>query len=76
MAPRRLPRGTRKDPVPVGYRIESEYKTRLDNVARNAGVSTSVLIEHMVEHLELTDQGIPVWWTPLPRDEELPINSE
>lgn len=75
MAPRRLPRGTRVDAVSLGYKIERPQKERLDAIARNAGVSSAVLIEKMLDHLELTDQGIPVWWEPLPRDGELPIDS-
>jgi hypothetical protein len=73
MAAARLPRGTRIEPVALGYKIERAKKERLDAIASNAQVSAAVLIEHMIDRLELTDQGVPVWWTPLPRDEELPI---
>ncbi|MCJ1697865.1 hypothetical protein MT349_18945 [Rathayibacter caricis] len=75
MAARRLPRGSRKDPVQLGYAVERPIKETLNAIARNAGVSTAVVIERMVEHVELTDQGIPTWWEPLPRDNELPMSA-
>lgn len=74
MAPRRRPRGSLVDPISVGYVVEQASKDRLDAIAQNAGVSSSLMYEQLIEHVELTDQGIPVWWKPLPRDEELPIN--
>jgi len=61
--------------VPVGWRIERASKSKLDAIAANAGVSAAVLIEQVIDHIELTDQGIPVWFEPLPRDEELPITA-
>ena len=76
MAPRRRPRGTLLDPVSMGYEVERASKAKLDAVAERAGVSSAVLFERMVEHLELTDQGLPVWWPEeLSRDGELPIDS-
>ncbi|KSU51596.1 hypothetical protein SAMN05216418_0129 [Microbacterium enclense] len=71
MAPRRRPWGSRNDPVALGYEVERPVRDKLRAIADNMGVATSVLIEQMVEHLELTDQGIPAWWEPLPRDDEL-----
>ncbi|WP_440711641.1 hypothetical protein [Herbiconiux sp. YIM B11900] len=76
MAPRRRPRGTLIDPVSMGYEVERASKARFDAVAERAGVSSAVLFERMVDHLELTDQGLPIWWPEeLPRDGELPIDS-
>lgn len=75
MAVRRRPRGTLLDPVNMGYQVERVSKEQFDAIAERAGVSSAVLFEAVVEHLELTDQGIPTWWTPLPRDGELPIDS-
>ena len=40
------------------------------------GVSAAVLVQLMDEHLELTDQGVPVWWEPLPRDDELAMPAD
>lgn len=70
----RRPRGTRVDPVPLGYAIERDSKSQLDAMAARAGVSTSVFIERMVDHVqtELDPEGRPVWW---PREEGLPIES-
>lgn len=62
------------DPVSTGYEVERASKERFDAIAERAGVSSAVLFEHVVAHLELTDQGIPTWWTPLSRDGELPID--
>lgn len=70
----RRPRGTRVDPVALGYAIERNSKSRLDAMAARAGVSTSVFIEQLVEHAEteLDDHGLPMWW---PQQEGLPIDS-
>lgn len=54
---------------------EGTTKTKFDAIARNCGLSGAQFFEELVKHVELTDQGIPTWWTPLPRDEELPIDS-
>lgn len=75
MAPRRRPRGTLLDPVPIGYVVERPSKEKFDAVAVRAGISSAVLFEMVVDHLELTDQGLPVWMPQQDRDGELPINS-
>lgn len=74
MSKPRRPRGTRVDPVPLGYAIERDSKKHLDAMAAHAGVSTSVFIEHLVEHVqtELDDRGLPTWW---PQQEGLPIDA-
>lgn len=76
MAARRLPRGTRHDPVALGWEVERNVRDRLKSIASNMGVSAAVLIQHMEEHLELTDQGVPTWWEPLPRDNELAMPAD
>lgn len=64
------------DPVATGWEIERAAKERLEAIASNARVSAAVMVEKIIEHVEVTDQGVPVWWEPLPRDEELPINPD
>lgn len=74
--PPRLPRGTRVDPIATGYVIERASKLRLDAIAQRSKMSGSVLLEHMIDHLEedLTDSGVPHWLPqPDPKDGELPI---
>ncbi|WP_454115742.1 hypothetical protein [Microbacterium lacticum] len=76
MAPRRRPRGTLVDPVSVGYVVEAEAKRKLDDVADLAGVSSAVMFEHIMKHLELNGRGLPITW---PQQElhhgELPIDT-
>lgn len=76
MAAYRRPRGTMRDPIRTGYEIERAAKERLDTLAAHAGVSSAFYFERLIENVELTDQGLPVWW---PEDrssaEELPIDS-
>lgn len=74
MAARRRPRGTRVDPVAPGYIIERAAKDQLGALAARAGVSPSLFIERMVEHVttELDDRGLPTWW---PEPEGLPIDT-
>ncbi|PQZ53199.1 hypothetical protein CQ040_16630 [Microbacterium sp. MYb54] len=68
-------RGSLIDPVIPGWRIERQNKERAEAIASRAGVSTSELIEQLLEHVELTDQGIPTWMPPRDRDGELPIDT-
>jgi len=76
MSQRRRPRGTLLQPVQLGYAVERPIKERFDTIAQRAGISSAVLFERVVEHIELTDQGLPVWWSEeAPRDGELPIDS-
>lgn len=73
MAPRRRARGSLVDPVNLGYEVERAAKSRLDRVAELAGVSSAVMFEHIMQNIELTDQGLPATWPENPRDGELPI---
>lgn len=76
MAPRRRPRGSLVDPVPIGYVVERAAKERLDRIADLASVSSAVMFEHILEHLELTSRGLPVTWPEQElHDGELPIDS-
>ena len=77
MAPRRRPRGSLIDPVPLGYVVERAAKDRLDKIAEKAGVSSSVMLEHIIANLELTSRGLPVTWPTSTdqRDGELPIDT-
>lgn len=67
--------GTRVQPKTLGWEVELESKQRFEAIAKRMGLSYSVFFEQVVEHLELTDQGIPPWAPPLDRDGELPIDS-
>ncbi len=76
MAPRRRPRGSLVDPVPLGYVVEREAKKKLDRIADQASVSSAVMFEHLIEHLELTVRGLPVTWPEQElHDGELPIDA-
>jgi len=59
----------------MGYVVERLSKEKFDAIAVKAGISSAVLFEMVVDHLELTDQGLPVWLPAQNRDGELPINS-
>jgi len=74
MTDRRLPYGTRVDPVKFGIRVERRNKDRFDGLARDLGLSSAALFDLMVENLELDDQGRPTWLPDeLPKDGELPM---
>ncbi|WP_157372183.1 hypothetical protein [Arthrobacter sp. Soil736] len=61
----RLPWGTRKEPVRLGWAIEGARKKRLDAMAERAGVSSAVFLEAMIDHVEaeVTAEGLPSWWS-------------
>lgn len=78
MSVKRLPRGTRVRPVRVSWLLAEARKKRFEQIAQRAGVSTSVFLERVIDHLEteLTDQGLPDWWPASdPNDGELPIET-
>jgi hypothetical protein len=68
----RLPWGTRKETVRLGWAIEGARKKRLDSLAHRAGVSSAVFLEAMIDHLdgEISQDGLPSWWRT---DGTLPI---
>lgn len=79
MAVKRLPKGTRVAPVRVSWEIETARKERFDQIARNLGISSSALLEVVIDHLdnELTERGVPEWMPqPEPKDGELPIDGD
>jgi len=75
MAIRRRPRGTLNSPATLGWEVEKEKRERFIEIAKRADVSAAVLFEMVVDHLELTDQGIPTWMPEQDRAGELPIDS-
>ena len=62
-------------PVQLAYTVEGASKSRFEAIAKRSGMTGAVFFEAVVEHLELTDQGIPSWVPPLDRDGELPIDT-
>ncbi|WP_448812163.1 hypothetical protein [Agromyces bauzanensis] len=70
----RLPRGTRIDPVTLGYDVERANKNKWKGIADHVGISPSALFDAMVENIELDDRGYPTWLPEQPlKDGELPI---
>lgn len=74
MAPRRRPRGSVLEPIPVGFTFETQANERLDVLAKHMSVSRSFFVQRLIEHAdaELQSTGELAWW---PREEELPIDS-
>lgn len=72
---RRRPRGTLQKRAAFGIAIEEEKKLRFEAIAAKSGMTSALFLEAMIDHLELTDQGIPPWVPPLSRDGELPIDA-
>lgn len=62
-------------PVQLAYTVEGASKSRFEAIAKRSGMTGAVFFEAVVDHLELTDQGIPSWVPPLDRDGELPIDT-
>ncbi|MFK4299871.1 hypothetical protein ABH924_005061 [Arthrobacter sp. GAS37] len=63
MAPRRLPKGTRVNPVRLGWAIEEQRKDVIDNLANRAGVSSAVILEAIIDHIQadIPEVGLPSW---------------
>lgn len=76
MAARRLPRGTRKDPVVFPLSVEKRNRDRWKEIAELNSISPSAMFDAMVEHIDLDLRGRPTWLPEVPpRDGELPIDS-
>ncbi|MDZ5146365.1 hypothetical protein [Microbacterium testaceum] len=71
----RRERGTMINPKPLTYMVSGAVKERFEAIAKRSGMTGALFFEAIVEHLELTDQGIPPWVPPLDRDGELPIDT-
>lgn len=73
----RRPRGTLKDPVAIGWKIERDSRDLIASMAKASGVSASEFVELMADHTksELTKQGRPSWMPEKDRDGELPIST-
>lgn len=64
-----------RDAVMVGLRLERDNRDHLAAVAKRAGISASELMDQLITHMELTDQGIPPWLPEKSRDGELDIDA-
>lgn len=74
MSTPRRPKGSMKDPIPLGWRVERESRDKFTDLAAKAGISGAALFDLMVETLEIDDRGLPTW---VPRDDsrgQLPID--
>lgn len=71
MAVLRRERGSRVKPKVFGFTIEEESSEQISKVSQRMGTSRSHLIDLLIEHLELTDEGVPTWWTPQTKTTEL-----
>ena len=63
MAARRLPKGTRVNPVRLGWAIEEPRKDVIDDLAKRAGVSSAVVLEAIIDHIQpdIPNVGLPSW---------------
>jgi hypothetical protein len=63
MTDRRRLKGTLVQPVETRWKIESDTKEFIDSMARNAGISSSYMVELIAKHVPLNDRGLPEWYT-------------
>lgn len=76
MSSRRLPRGTRKDPVVFPLSVERKNRDQWKKIADHNGMSPSAMFDAMVENIERDLRGRPVWLPEQPpKDGELPIDA-
>lgn len=74
MSSPRRPKGSMRDPIPLGWRVERESRDKFTELAAKAGISGAALFDMMVETLEIDDRGLPTW---VPREDskgQLPID--
>lgn len=74
MSTPRRPKGSVRDPIPLGWRVERESRDTFTRLAAKAGISGAALFDLMVQSIELDDRGLPTW---VPREDskgQLPID--
>ncbi len=70
----RRSRGTAAGSVPLFAHVAPEAKAVVDRVAEATGAPKWAVIEAILSHVEIGDDGVPVWWTvPTPNQGELPL---
>lgn len=45
-------------------------------MAVDAGITSAAMLQLIIEHVELTDAGVPTWYRDESQTEELPINTD
>ena len=74
MSSPRRPKGSMKDPIPLGWRVERENRDKFTALAARAGISGAALFDMMVETLEIDERGLPKWVLREDAEGHLPID--
>lgn len=74
MSSPRRPKGSMKDPIPLGWRVERESRDKFTELAAKAGISGAALFDMMVQTLKLDDRGLPTWLPRTDDEGKLPID--
>lgn len=56
--------------VPLYAAVEPQVKEKFDALAEATGSPKNLLIEALIQHVELDERGLPVWWEPSPADND------
>lgn len=72
IVPRRA-RGTSVNNIQAGYTLPPESKQFLADISKRLGISASEGLELVLAHLELADDGLPVWADRSHIEEALPM---
>lgn len=60
--------------VPLYSDVTAETKEAIDAIASATGCRKNVVIERIIEHIPLDENGVPTWWPAATADqEELPL---
>ncbi|WP_340290853.1 hypothetical protein [Aquipuribacter hungaricus] len=69
----RRPRGSGHGRVALFTEVDAGTKAIVDHVSSVTGAPKWAVVEAMVLHTPLGDDGLPVWWESLMHQEELPL---
>lgn len=70
----RRPRGSKTDVVTLFAEVDEQAGDALEHMRRATGAPKWAILEHLLKHAELTEDGIPVGWPDAANtQEELPI---
>lgn len=71
---KRRPRGSLKDPVPVGWAVERASKEHFAELATRAGYTSAAFLDLMMNSIDLDEHGTPTWVPKKIREGQLPID--
>lgn len=64
----------------IGWEVDRASRESVAAMAAAAGIGRGAMLQHIIDAVEITEDGVPTTWTGIPRswlrDTELPIDTD